>query len=335
MIAPELLEASSTTPLQQDVRATPSTTAAASLQEATDLVDLLMSEGEASPIDRRSNLSYREFVYEYQRKRRPVIITDATNNWAARSWSPQTFKQKLGARPITFRDATKTWQFDELVDVIVASSASAPAPYARNINLAKDLPELMLDISPRIKYATPDWKSTRLLPKDWLFPNGLEELFFGGAGARFPSLHVDYYGMDGFISQLYGTKDFLVFAPSDGPYLHTRADNPLISAIDNFDTPDYARFPLLKQATPIRFKLAPGDTFYQPNGWWHTTAMHEISITVITQTWNADNWPVLIDEYKRSALKEGRLPAKAKVCAEYLRTVGCMLYTRDRWLGRY
>lgn len=304
-------------------------------QPFIETVAEIASDATACPIDRRSRLSYREFVYEYQNKRRPVIITDATNNWAARAWSPKSLKQKLGGRPITFRDAKQTWQFDELVDVIVNSSANAPAPYARNINLAKDLPELMPDISPRIKYATPDWKSTRLLPKDWLFPNGLEELFFGGAGARFPSLHVDYYGMDGFITQLYGTKEFLVFAPSDGPYLHTKADNPLISAIDNFDTPDYTRFPLLKQATPIRFTIEPGDTFYQPNGWWHTTTMHEVSITVITQTWNVDNWPVLVEEYKRSARKEGRLPLKAKLCAEYLRTVGCMLYTRDRMLGRY
>jgi hypothetical protein len=63
--------------------------------------------------------------------------------------------------------------------------------------------------------------------------------------------------------------------------------------------------------------------------------MHEVSITVITQTWNADNWPVLIEEYKRSATKNGRLPLKSRLCAEYLRTVGCLLATRDRLRGWY
>lgn len=307
-------------------------TARTSLQPS---VDFLACDVVTSSIERRGHLSHREFVYEYQRKRRPVILTDANAHWMARNWSPQYLKRKLKDRPIIFRDATKTWRFDDLVDAIIASSAEAPAPYARNINLAQDLPELMPDITPRIGYAQPDWKSTRLLPKDWLFPNGLEELFFGGAGARFPSLHVDYYGMDGFISQLYGSKEFLVFAPSDGPYLHVRPDNPLISAIDNFDEPDYARFPLLRQASPIRFTLEPGDTFYQPNGWWHTTSMHEVSITVITQTWNADNWPILIEEYKRSALRDGALPRKATMCAQYLRAVGCLLYARDRLRGFY
>jgi hypothetical protein len=291
--------------------------------------DIAADAARPAPIDRRGNLSYREFVYEYQRKRRPVILTDASSGWAARRWTPESLARKLGSRPIKFRDSQKTWPFAELVAAIVASSAEAPAPYARNIDVRRDLPELLPDISPRLAYARPDWKSSRLLPKDWLFPNGLEELFFGGAGARFPRLHVDYYGMDGFISQLYGAKEFLVFAPSDGPYLYAPPENPLVSPIDNFDEPDYLRYPLLKQATPIRFFLQPGETFYQPNGWWHTTYMHEISITVITQTWNADNWGVLVDEYKRSALKNGKLPLKASACAAYLRTVGCILGMRD------
>jgi hypothetical protein len=312
-----------------DPYATPA--AAPALREvAADIV----ADVKHSPIERRRRLSYREFVYEYQRKRRPVIITDATEGWAARHWTPQSLALKLGSRPIAFRDSQKTWNFDELVDAIVASSAASPAPYARNIDVRRDLPELLPDISPRLRFATPDWKSTRLLPKDWLFPNGLEELFFGGAGARFPRLHVDYYGMDGFISQLYGAKEFLVFAPSDGPYLYAPPENPLVSPIDNFDEPDYLRYPLLRQATPIRFFLQPGETFYQPNGWWHTTYMHEISITIITQTWNADNWRVLVDEYRRSAAKEGRLPPKARLCECYLQAVGGILGVRDYVAGR-
>jgi histone arginine demethylase JMJD6 len=309
-------------------------TAPATAPRSTPPAKFPASDSPEHAIERRGHLHYRDFLYEYQHKRRPVIITDATSGWAAREWTPTSLQRKLGAREITFRDAKKTWQFDELAEAIIHSTPANPAPYARNINVARDLPELMPDISPRLVYATPDWKSTRLLPKDWLFPNALEELFFGGAGARFPSLHVDYYGMDGFISQLYGDKEFLVFAPSDGPYLHAQANNPLVSAIDNFDEPDYDRFPLLKHATPIRFTLRAGETFYQPSGWWHTTSMHEVSITLITQTWNADNWPILIDEYKRSALKGGKLPLKSRLSAAYLRAVGCVLSARDRIVQR-
>ena len=58
--------------------------------------------------------------------------------------------------------------------------------------------------------------------------------------------------------------------------------------------------------------------------------MQGVSITVITQTWNADNWPGLVAEYKRSAMKNGRLPLKSCLCAAYLQMVGKLLWMRDR-----
>jgi hypothetical protein len=144
------------------------------------------------------------------------------------------------------------------------------------------LPEVADDIRPRLEYCRPDWKSSRLLPKNFGFENGLEELFIGGQGMRFPGLHVDYWGMDAFLSQLYGEKEVLLFAPSQTPFLYAPPNDPLCCPIEDFDDPDYDRYPLYARAQPIRFTLQPGETLFCPNGWWHTTAMPGVSITVVT-----------------------------------------------------
>lgn len=284
----------------------------------------------AGSIDRRDKLAYREFVHEYMLPRRPVVLTQATRDWPARQWTPQVLREKAGHRVIRFREGQREYTLAELVDLIEASTPERPAPYVRNVELRKQLPELAADVLPRLKYAVPDWLSCRLLPRDWLFSNELEELFFGGAGASFPALHVDYFGMDGFLAQLYGSKEFLLFAPSDGQYLYTLPDDPLTSSIANFDAPDYERYPLLRQATPIRFTLRAGETLYQPNGWWHTTRMHEISMTLIYSTWNRANWSELIRQYRYYAYRDRRgLNVKAEAVTVGLKAVGLWQRARD------
>ena len=136
--------------------------------------------------------------------------------------------------------------------------------------------------------------------------------------------------MDAFISQLYGEKDVLVFAPSDTPYLYPTAENVLVSSIKNFDQPDLEKFPLYRQATPIRFRLYPGETLFCPSGWWHTTSMPGMSITVVTSHWCRANWPTLIQQY---ACHHRANPwYKRQAVIAYLRAIGAVLTVRDKVL---
>jgi hypothetical protein len=148
-----------------------------------------------APVDvpRVAGLSYREFVHEFQRLRQPVILTDASRNWSARDWSLETLRRRAGHRTVAIRteSGTANYLFGELIDQLSNATDRQPAPYARNVDVERSLPELWPDIRPRLEFATPDWKSSGLLPRDFIFPNGLEELFLGGVGNSFPRLHVD------------------------------------------------------------------------------------------------------------------------------------------------
>src|ERR1700739_4192245 len=50
------------------------------------------------PVDRRSQLTFEQFVHEYRDPGNPVILTDAISDWPAlRKWSPEFFKEHYGA----------------------------------------------------------------------------------------------------------------------------------------------------------------------------------------------------------------------------------------------
>lgn len=284
-------------------------------------------------IEYRAGLTFRQFLDEYQIPRRPVVLTDATTAWEARQWSPEVLRERIGHRRVTIRtqEGPQEFHFDELTDRILSSSPDDPAPYARNIDIHRELPELAADISPRVEFATPDWKSSRLLGRDFLFPDGLEELFYGGAGASFPVLHVDYFGMDGFVNQLYGEKEFVLFPPDQSPFLYPTEEDELFSALTDLENPDLEKFPLFAHAEPVIFTLQPGDTLYMPNGWWHTTRMLSPSITVITATWNRSNWWDLIRQYRYRGRTTGF--RKAAMLAR-LTAAGLIHRTRELLSGR-
>jgi hypothetical protein len=280
--------------------------------------------------DRRQGLTLREFIAEYRTPRRPVILEDATRHWAARLWTPRSIVARAGHRIITIRTPAGPVQLTlgELTEQILQSTPEQPASYGRNIDVERELPELWADIRPRVAFAAGDWKSSRLLPPDFIFRNGLEEMFFGGAGAKFPSLHIDYWGMDGFINHLYGEKDFILYGPEQTPFLYPDATDSLVSQV-NVDAPDVQRQPLFREARPLKFTLKPGDTLYLPNGWWHTTRMRMPSLSVITATWHRDNWQQFCQQYRqrgpqcgwRKGLRFGQLNA-----------AGLLLAMRD-WLA--
>ncbi len=253
--------------------------------------------------ERVTGLSYKEFVHEFRIPRKPVIFQDATRNWKALEWTPELLREKCGRREVTVRnnEGERVIRFDELVDAIKLSTVDNPFFYARNIDIEHDLPELWADIQPGIEYMRNDWRCSRLLPRDFIFPSGLQEFFFGGTGASFPRLHLDYWGMDGFLNQIYNNKTFYFVSPDQSDLVYGDEDGGLTSRIEDITNPDLEKFPKFADVNLIKFILRPGDTLYMPSGWWHTTYMPETSITVIGASWNAQNWSRFCQQYRERA----------------------------------
>lgn len=270
------------------------------------------------PYIQAKDLTYPEFVKHFRSAREPVIIKGAFDHWSIAGMNLEKLISQYGDAIVSYRHTSgnKSGKFGNLIEKVCQSKAHAPADYLRNIHIASQLPEFYRAIStPNISYVGENWKDSRLLPPHWLgLGRDLVELFVGGAGMSFPVLHIDYWGMDGFVSQIYGKKEFLLLAPDQATYLYVRAEDPLKSTIAQPFDNDVGANPLYAKARKMHLVLEEGETLYNP-GWWHTSQMSSANITIIQSAWHQDNWKDLQAEITRT---QGHRPWRHALYQLYL-----------------
>ncbi|HQV74372.1 MAG: cupin-like domain-containing protein [Flavobacteriales bacterium] len=239
-------------------------------------------------VERRSGLSTKEFMRDYVAARKPVILTDFTKNWAAKGkWTPEFFAANYGH--LTHEVKGKKYSVAEQMELIKTSTEEKPAPYSYNLNIDHVFPELKADVEPMLM-GRQDRLVHPLVPKALLRGTVKHEIFFGGKGASFPVLHVDLQHLHTQITQLYGDKEFFLFAPDQTPNMYPRPSFPLYSDVDNVFDPDLKKFPLFGEAKGYREYLREGETIFFPTGWWHMTRIPGPSISYGRALLEGTNW---------------------------------------------
>ena len=248
-------------------------------------------------IDKRDFISRKEFIKDYVEVSKPVILTKAAMKWKAMGKiTPQYIKEKYGNRRKTIKGVEYTYA--ELIDRIMISTPENPAPYPFNINIGLELPEILDDMKPELSYGKIDRINHPLVPRYMLHGTVLYEIFFGGNGSSFPYLHYDLLCMNTQITQIYGSKEFILFPPEQGQYLYPGTDNPKVSPINVFN-PDYEKYPLYRNAQPLRVTVLEGETLFFPTRWWHSARIYEPCITIGRAQLNGVNWNLFLnDEFK-------------------------------------
>lgn len=245
-------------------------------------------------VDKRTNLSKEEFYREYVDKCKPVILTDAINDWPALGkYTPAFFKENYGHIIKNINGVTH--KMSDFIDQMLTSSAENPAPYPYNFDVRKVFPELMADFKPEVVYGKLDRINHPLMPAALLKGTTVYEIFLGGKGASFPYLHYDALFMNTQISQIYGSKDFLLYPPEMTPNMYPYPENPKFSQV-NFLDPDYEKFPLFREVEPIKVTVLQGETILFPSGWWHTTQITEPCISLGRAQLNGNNWDAFIKD---------------------------------------
>jgi hypothetical protein len=259
---------------------------------------------------RSRDVPYEQFVSEFIGGNRPVVVEQAAAEWPAlKKWTPTFFKQRYGSKPVHI-SYEKQMPFDAFIDAVEASTPQKPGPYMFRLFICDSLPDLLDDLMPGNDYAFPRRLASPLMPRAWRRPDGYLKLLIGGPGGKFPVMHFDGENMHAAITEIYGDKEALLFAPQDSPNLYPRAERENQSEIENLVTPDYVRYPRLKEAQPYMTVLKPGETLFVPAQWWHTTRVLSPSVSVCTNILDSSNWGGFVGEVTKAGRSKPRLLAK-------------------------
>lgn len=219
---------------------------------------------ELEQIPRIQSTTKKAFIRDYVRPQKPVVIEHLIDDWDAfGTWNLSYIREIAGDkevplyddRPVKhdegFNQAHATMKMRDYIDLL----KKGPTNYRIFLyNLMKEVPSLKQDFKfPKI--------GLRLLKQ-------IPMLFFGGEGSKVFMHHdIDWANILHFHFQ--GSKQCILFAPSQTPHLY-KVPYSLITREDiDFDNPDYEKFPALKNARGYICHLKHGETLYMPEGYWH------------------------------------------------------------------
>jgi len=215
-------------------------------------------------IPREKTLTKKEFIQNYFKPQKPVVIERFIEDWPAYSkWSLDYVKEIAGDkevplyddRPVKhdegFNEAHAKMKLCDYVDLL----KKGPTKYRIFLwNLLKEVPELQKDFS------YPDF-GLRLL-------KGLPMLFFGGENSH-TFMHYDIDLANIFHFHFEGKKQCILFSQDETKFLY-KIPHSLITREDiDFADPDLNKWPALKHAKGHIAHLEHGNVLYIPEGYWH------------------------------------------------------------------
>lgn len=188
----------------------------------------------------------------------PFLITGIVNRWPLTALTPQTLRERFGALQVRARvgdyintafapdRAMQDMSMLEYLELVAAGTGDLP-PYLGNLEL-RELNSMC---------HWPTYFEKMGPPRFWLGP----------AGTVTP-LHCDYD--DNIFAQIWGTKRIFLSPPHHDEFLYPNEANAILFGSPvNPEAPDFAQFPLARQAALIECVVNPGDMLYVPAGWYH------------------------------------------------------------------
>jgi len=226
-------------------------------------------------VTREPELSSRDFIANYKKPAKPVILSKATQDWPARrKWDIEYLSEVAGDKIVpvysSHRAEGKSHQHAAAANMKMSEYLSLLKQGENDLrmffyNILHGAPGLLQDFSyPKIGL--------------WFFKR-LPVLFVGGKGARV-QMHYDIDLSDLLLCHFGGRKHVLLVPPEQSPYMY-KVPYSFSALYDvNFEKPDFAEYPALKSIRGYSAVLEHGDALYIPSGYWHYIVYEDIGFSL-------------------------------------------------------
>src|SRR5690606_17077307 len=215
-------------------------------------------------IERVKNITKEDFLKNYFKPQKPVVIENFIDHWPAYSkWNLDYISEMAGDKVVPLYD-----------DRPVSSKTQFNQPHAEMkmrdyIDLLKSKPT---------RYRIFLWnilKEVPALQKDFTYPDfglkllkGLPMLFFGGENS-YTFMHYDIDLANIFHFHFNGRKEVILFDQKQNDYLYKVPHSLLTREDIDFSNPDLEKWPALAEAKGYKTHLEHGNVLYMPEGYWH------------------------------------------------------------------
>ena len=217
-----------------------------------------------SEIDRVKTITKEDFIKNYFKPQKPLVIEAFIKDWPAYSkWNLEYIKQVAGDkvvplyddRPVDFKDGFNEphakMKMSDYVDLLKRE----PTKFRIFLwNILKEVPVLQKD------FKFPDF-GLRLM-------KGLPMLFFGGTNSH-TFMHYDIDLANIFHFHFEGKKEVILFDQKQNKHLYKIPYSLIVREDIDFSNPDFNKWPALKQAKGYKTNLEHGQILYMPEGYWH------------------------------------------------------------------
>jgi hypothetical protein len=201
----------------------------------------------------------------------PFLVGGVVGRWPLCALTPNALRERFGHVPVRARVG------DYINTAFAVDRAMRDMSLREYLDLSTDpgdLPPYVGNLELRELNAMCHWPT-------WFDKMGPPRFWLGPARTVTP-LHCDYD--DNIFAQVWGSKRIFLAPPHHDAFLYTREANPILfgSPFDP-EAPDFARFPLARQAALVEVIVQPGDLLYVPAGWYH-------QVRALTFSLSANRW---------------------------------------------
>lgn len=222
----------------------------------------------------------------------PIVLRNSVVKlWKAGQWSPTYLQSQLKTISGVYQN-TNRWfgpYFDKRKPLTNFSTRANP--YRTNLKMSsKEFFKKIQNPGDNHLYFTGDldqlggWALDEIQPvRELLVLNPKRSSINAWIGQPHVIAHCHYDGYHNFYAQLYGTKKFTLFKPSNWPglypypFLHPSHAQAQVNVSDFSET---VNFPLVAKVQAVEVTLEPGDLLYMPPLWFHHVESMSVSISV-------------------------------------------------------